>query len=807
MKNLHRFYSRHFWALVLIAIGFTAISCEQDPIESTFLASDNEEAQPVDLVEPLVDAANSRWFFFNSATRPFGMVNLSPDMVINGAWNSGYRYTEDTIRAFSHIHAWQLSGIPVLPTLGEFQGHLGADYYGSTYSHETEIVRPGYHQITLDDYGIKAELTSTTRVGFHRYTYPQAINSYVHIDFSTFLGPCDTEEGYGKQVSDTQIEGYALMAPTRRRPKSTYVYYVMQFEQPFRSFGGWKNGQIIDEAVTEVKGPKTGVYVTFPTANGEEILMKVGISYVSIDQARLNLETEIPHWDFDLVVQESREEWNNWLSKIKVTGNTLENRRRFYTDLWHALQGRRIISDVNGKYCDMTGDEPRVGQIPTDAEGNPQFNHYNSDSFWGAQWTLNTLWHLVYPKVSEEFVNSMLLMYQDGGLIPRGPSGGNYTYVMTGASSTPFIVSAYMKGIRGFDAELAWKGLEKNHSLDGIMAKAGYEHQTNQGGGLQYYIGRGYIPHPLPIDRLGYHQDGSGQTLEYAYQDWTLAQFAKVLGKEGAHYEFMNRAGHYRNIWNAEQGWMWVRNLDGSWNDSLDILNYGDGWVEGNAAQFTWWVPHDVKGLADLMGGRKNFVNRLNESFEKAVSHGFVSAKSHDAGETRQFRRRFINYGNQPSMHTAYLFNYVGAPHLTQYWSRQVIDSVYTGISPFFGYSGDEDQGLMGALAVMMKVGLFSMHGGTNEAPIYEIGSPLFDQIVIDLDERYYKGESFTITTQREGADDLYVQSALLDDQPLERVWFYHRDLVDGGNLILKMGSKPSDWGTDPREAPPSMTK
>jgi len=761
-------------------------------------------SDPVDLVEPLVDAANSRWFFFNSATRPFGMVNLSPDMVINGAWNSGYRYNQDTIRCFSHIHAWQLSGIPVLPTTGEFKGHLGADKYGSRYSHEKETVKAGYHQIFLEDYGINAELTSTTRVGFHRYTFPQSDQSHIHVDFSTFLGPNDTQSGYARKVSDTEIEGYALMAPTRRRPRATYVYYVIQFETPFDDFGGWKNGKLVS-GVNEIQGEKTGAYVSFSTEEGDQRLMKVGISYVSIEQAKLNLKTELPHWDFDRVVDESREEWNTWLSKINIEGGTETEQRRFYTDLWHALQGRRIISDVNGKYCDMTGEERRIGQIPLDEQGKPRFNHYNSDSFWGAQWTLNTLWHLVYPKITEEFVNSMLLMYQDGGLIPRGPSGGNYTYVMTGASSTPFIVSAYMKGIKGFDAELVYEGMRKNHMPGGIMAKAGYEHDTYTGGGLDYYIERGYIPHPLPGPPRGFHEDGSGQTLEYAYQDFTLAQMAKAMGKMGDYNHFMKRAQNYQNIWNDDIGWMWVKNADGSWAEPVDILQYDNGWVEGNAAQFTWWVPHDVQGLIDLMGGREAFNEKLNQSFEYATEHDFVSAKvSDDKGQTQENRRVYVNYGNQPCMQMAFLFNYSGAPWLTQYWSRKVIEAVYSGVSPQRGYSGDEDQGLMGALAVMMKMGLFSMHGGTLQEPIYEISSPIFDRITIQLNPDYYPGGEFVIETQNNSTANIYVQSANLNGNPLNKVWFPHEELVSGGVLKLEMGPSPNkEWGSG--ETPPSM--
>ncbi len=795
---------KNYSILFILTIIFTL--CIQCNLPTSSAGESNYTLEPVDLVEPLVDAANSRWFFFNSATRPFGMVNLSPDMVINGAWNSGYRYNQDTIRCFSHIHAWQLSGIPVLPTTGEFKGHLGADTYGSRYSHERETVKAGYHQVYLEDYNINAELTSTTRVGFHRYTFPQSDQSHIHVDFSTFLGPNDTQSGYAKKISDTEIEGFALMAPTRRRPKATDVYYVMQFEKPVDEFGAWKNGEIITEK-NEIEGEKTGAYVSFATKEGEQRLMKVGISYVSIEQARLNLETELPHWDFDRIVDESREDWNTWLSKIQIEGGTDGEQRRFYTDLWHALQGRRIINDVNGKYCDMTGDERRIGQIPLDEQRKPRFNHYNSDSFWGAQWTLNTLWHLVYPRVSEEFVNSMLLMYEDGGLISRGPSGGNFTYVMTGASSTPFIVSAYMKGIRGFDAEKAYEGMKKNHMPGGIMAKAGYEHDTYTGGGLDYYIERGYIPHPLPEPRRGFHEDGSGQTLEYAYQDFTLAQMAKAMGKKDDYDYFMKRARNYQNIWNEDTGWMWVKNADGSWVEPVDILQYDNGWVEGNAAQFTWWVPHDVQGLIDLMGGKEAFTEKLNQSFEYGAEHNFVSAKvADDRGQIQENRRVYINYGNQPCMQMAFLFNYSGVPWLTQYWSRQIIEAVYSGISPQKGYSGDEDQGLMGALAVLMKIGLFSMHGGTLEEPIYEISSPLFDKITIQLDPDYYPGGELVIEAKNNSAENLYVQSANLNGEPLNQVGFKHENLVSGGILKLEMGPLPNkEWGSG--EILPSMSK
>ncbi|HVW59780.1 MAG TPA: glycoside hydrolase family 92 protein, partial [Puia sp.] len=375
-----------------------------------------------------------------------------------------------------------------------------------------------------------------------------------------------------------------------------------------------------------------------------------------------------------------------------------------------------------------------------------------------------------------------------------------------GATTTPFIVSAYMKGIRGFDIRKAYEGMRKDHFPGGMMGKAGYEFNTSAGGGIGDYIRLGYVPWPLSEKKYGLHQDGSAQTLEYAYQDYALAQMAHVLGKKDDYTLFMQRAGNYRNIWNKDIGWMWTKTREGKWNEPADILLYEHGWVEGNAAQYTWFVPHDVPGLIRLMGGDSVFTRKLNWVFEQARSTGFVSGDFKDRAE-KENRRVYINYGNQPCMETPFLFNFSGAPWLTQYWCRQVMDSLYSGISPQKGYGGDEDQGLMGTLSVLLKTGIFSTDGGVSEKPFYEISSPLFNKITFHLNKKYYPGGTFVIEAKNNGPGQFYIRSASLNGQPLDRPWIPHSTLVKGGKLVLTMGNRPNkQWGSAPSAAPPGMS-
>jgi predicted alpha-1,2-mannosidase len=740
------------------------------------------EEQYVHKVYPLLDTENSRWFFFTSASRPFGMVNLSPDTQVDGTWKSGYDYNTDTVKGFSHVHAWQLAGPSVMPVMPDSLNinRIFSDFY-SGFSHTTEEIFPGYHKLYLDRYYVIAELTSTKRVGFHRYTFENNNKPAILFNLNGKLGTSLMDNGSLLQTGKYQVSGKVVNKPTIRRPKDCTVFFTAIFDTPVKSIQ---------------KDSCTGNYlIHLDVTENSQVQMKLAISYTSVQNAELNMKIELPDWNFNQIVKESKAEWNSLLSRIEVEGGSEKQQKRFYTDLWHSLQGRRIISDVNGAYPDNTSDEFRIGQLPVDENRKPLFNHYNSDSFWGAQWTINTLWGLVYPDIMEEFVYSLLQYYKDGGSIPRGPSGGNYTYVMTGASSTPFMISAIQKGIVKENIEEIYQALKKNHMPGGIMEKAGYEHNTNIGGGLKHYIEKGYVPYPIPEGNYGYHQDGASLTMEYAYQDWTLAQLAKKLGyTEDAEY-FTQRSKNYVNVFNAESGWMHPKNIDGEWKPDFDPYQLEHGFNESNGAQSTWFVPQDLPGLAKLMGGDSLAVNKLEQSFEKAKSMGFTAGTSHDRETHPEYSRIPINYGNQPSIQTAYIFNYLNQPWRTQYWSREVTETAYYDLSTQKGYNGDEDQGLMGSLAVLMKLGLFSMKGGCSEDPVLELGSPIFDKYTIHLHKDYYPGEKLTVKTVNNSSENRFIQSGTLNDQPLNSWQIPQKKLTKGAVLILEMGNEPNkNW-------------
>ena len=741
------------------------------------------ERQPVDYVDCLLGTSTSRWMLYPGPSMPFGMVKLSPDNQ-RRTWKAGYEYTIENIAGFSHLHAWTMGGLLTMPATGELKTQPGPEGdpdagYRSRFSHETETAVPGYYAVTLDDYKIRAELTATTRAGFQRYTFPESDQARILFDLQT-----PTEYGYLvhdakiTKVSDTEIEGYSKQQGGSWAGWNEYtVHFVARFDKPFQSFGGWTGEEIVRN-VEEITGKgDVGAFVELATSEGEVVQMKTGISLVGIEQARLNLDTETADfgWDFDAARAAARTTWNDLLGLIEVEGGTETDKLKFYTNLYRSYCARTIWSDVNGKYVDMY---EKVQQLD-----DPDSPVYGCDAFWNTFWNLNQLWTLVTPDVANKWVKSLLEINDRGGWLAKGPTGIEYSSIMVASHEIALMVSAYQKGIRNYDAEKAYAAMKH------IQMEPGRPHE---GGGhvgnrqLKSYMDLGYVP----VER-----GPVSNTLEYAYDDWCVAQMAKALGKEDDYQYFMKRAMNYKNVFDPSVGYSRQRHQDGSWVKDFSPFA-GAGFVEGNSWQFTWFAPHDVKGLVGLMG-REEFNRRLNKGLEDSRPNRFNATGDRMADFP-------INHGNQPNMQSAWLFNYSGMPWLSQLWSREILEHYY-GTGPLDGYPGDEDQGQMGAWYVMSAMGLFEMDGGAAVKPVYEIGSPIFDRVVIHLDPKYYPGGKFVIEARNNSKENIYVQSATLDGKPLEKPWFYHSELVDGGELILELGPEPNkQWGSAPEAAPPS---
>ncbi len=745
-----------------------------------------QQKQAVNYADPMIGTADSRWMLFPGVTMPSGMVNLSPDNQ-NKGWKAGYEYSIENIAGFSHIHSWVMGGLLTMPTTGELQTKPGDPKdpdtgYRSRFSHDTEVATPGYYAVTLEDYKIRAEITATKRTGFQRYTYPKSEKSRILFDLTI-----PTEYGYRQydtkveKINDTEIVGHSTQMGQGincRLHNDYTVYFIAKLNKSFTSIGTWGysgNTPNSEKTVFYGKGD-FGAYVEFATDEGEEVLLKTGISFVSIEQARLNLEIESNEpfaWDFEACKSFGAEVWNNLLSNIKVDGNEAD-KRKFYTNLYRTYTARADFSDVNGMYRDMY---EKVQVLD-----NPDNGIYGCDALWTTFWNINQLWNIISPDLTNKWVNSMLEIYDRGGWLPKGPTGIEYSGIMVASHEIPFIVAAYQHGIRNFDIEKAYKAMREIQTVPGRYHEGGGFVGNRQ---LEPYMKHGYVP-----IEAGWRNSeaGSSNTLEYAYDDWCVAQFAKMLDKKSDYQYFMDRGQNYRRMFDPETKFMRPRYIDGSWMKPFDPLEHSTWFCEGSAWQYTWFVPQDIYGLIELIG---------KDTFNERLEFGMVESR-----KKKFYHPQYVNVGNQPNMQAAWLFNYSGKPWLTQKYSRLMVQE-YFGDNPYNGWPGDEDQGQMGSWYVMTSMGLFQMDGGCREKPIYEIGSPLFHKIEISLDPKYYPGGKFVIETKNNSPKNMYVQNAFLNGKKLTRCWIYASELQAGGKLLLEMGSTPNkEWGVGIKNRP-----
>lgn len=755
--------------------------------------------RPVDLADPLIDTHKSRYDYFASATVPFGMVALSPDTKHGNLWDSGYRYDDRYILDFSHVHNAQTAGIPVMPVTGACKGNLGPEANRSAFSHDREKVRLGYHRVFLEDYGITAELTATCRVGMHRYTFPKTDEGHILFDLTAPQGPTGMSYAWARKTGDSEIEGYSVMSPTFRRKKPFIAYFVARFDKPFDTFSGWKNGRMIDVPSDLIEGDSCGVFVSYrDLEEGEQVKVKVAISYVSTGQARKNMKAELDHWDFDRVVRSAEEAWNDYLGRITVEGGTSEQRVKLYTDLMHTAS-KRIASDVDGSYVDWTGPHPVIRQLPTDKNGNPLRPFLEGDGLWGSQWNLNILWSLIYPEYGNWMAETFLEYYRNAGTMSRCSWGSNYTYVMVGDHATPLLAALLSTGRATFEPELAYAASCKNAFPGGIRDRAGYEAGPDPaGGGIDRYIDLGYVPVEINSRGAGMHRGGTAMTLEYAYQDWCIARMARLLGKEDDAVLFARRAENWRNVFDPEIGWTRPRHESGEWMDDFSPVAVSGskfnspGFIEGNSATYSFYVPQQIEELIKAMGGRDAFIDRLDSGFIKAEPRKFFTPHGEHA-------TGWVDYENQPSCHMAHLFNFAGAPWKTQYWVRQVKEITYGGTDPYSGYNGDEDQGQLGALGVLMAIGLFDVQGCVGENPELELTSPLFDRITMKFPGLAKSGQfkKFEIITKRTNKEDVYIQSVKWNGKDWDSFKFPVTSFFGGGKLEIELGPAPNkSWGT-----------
>lgn len=753
-----------------------------------------------DYVDLLMGTGNSRWMFKPSPTLPLSMVQIAPDNQ-DETWKAGYEYTIENIMGFSHFCDWTVIGLLMQPTCGELNVNPGREAYPdegyrSRIDKRSEKARIGHYSVYMTDTKIKAELTATRRAALQRYTFPKREDARILVDmFTPNEYPHNLVHSRITKVSDNEIEGYATYhnAFTGYSLEQDYtLYFVLQFSKPFDSMGGWVNEAVkpvtgyipewnrnhafdtladIRPDISEIEGKgDLGVFVNYRTREGEEILVRSGVSLVDMNGARNNLSQELTKpfgWDFGKVVDNARTVWNDYLGRIAIETDDYLQKKKFYTNLYRAIAAKATWSDVDGRFTD---ENEKIAQLagPNDC--------IVSGEYWNTFWDNQQLFNLIAPEISSQWARSSIQLYQNSGWFNTDPAGVEHTGVMVAMHAISQIQGAWQSGIRDFDLGVAYDGLKKMMTTPP---------QRFDGGGT---VG---VEHLLPYRKNGYIPQGKGtvsNTLEYAYDDWCLGQMAKVLGKEADYQLFNQRSESWKNLFDTRTGFIRPKDEAGNWIEPFDPY-HTPGFTEGNAFNYTWFVPQHPEELVRLMG-QELFVSRLDEAMKKSARANFNAAGDN-------FAEFPVNQGNQTSMEVAYLFNWGKAPWLTQKWVRAIQEQYY-GTTPYDAYPGDEDLGQMSSWFVMSALGLFQMDGGCAETPHYELASPRYPRITLQLGERYSRGKTFVIEALNASKENKYIQSARLNGQPITSFRIPQREVLKGGKLEVQMGSEPNkQWGIE----------
>lgn len=733
-----------------------------------FAANSGSAKSPVDSVNPMI-GTDEHGHVYPGATVPFGMVQLSPDTRDN-TWDgcSGYHYSDDSIMGFSHNHLTgtgcaDLGNVLLIPTVGPVRltpGDKPGEGYRARFSHDQETARPGYYEVFLPDYKVKVELTATARAGFHRYTFPKTSEGHVIVDL---------QHGIGNNVTDSQltIENDHTASGYRRSDGwggDKIYYFVMEFSRPFDSASVAQGDK--DVAGKETKGKETKGHFDFKTRAGEKILVRVGLSTVSIEGARKNLQGEIPNWNFDKIVAAAKRQWNQALDAFEIETGDENLKQTFYTAVYHTQLAPTLLSDVDGQY---RGPDRQVHQ----ADG---YNYYSELSLWDTFRAEHPLLTLIQPGRVNDFVSTMLdhFTYFEEHTLPVWTESGKENWCMIGNHAIPVITDAYLKGFRKWDAEKALQAMIDSTDKD----------RAN----LKEYREMGFIPT---------HHDAQSvsKVLEYAYDDACIARLADALGKKDVAEKYTQRSQSWTNVFDPETGFMRGRKSDGSWitpfdPKKIDFNNY----TEANAWQYNFFVPQDVPALIEKLGGDEKFVARLDEMFD--TKEKIPNQLSDVTGLIGMYA-----HGNEPCHHVAYLYNYAGQPWKTQVRTRDIATSLYHNQPG--GLCGNDDCGQTSAWFVFTALGFYPVDPASG---IYALGSPLVDKLTVHLDRNFAKGKSFTVITKNNAKENPYIQSATLNGKPFTKSWISQDEITAGGKLVLTMGPQPNrSFGSAPADRPPRI--
>ncbi|KAI9430781.1 putative alpha-1,2-mannosidase [Russula earlei] len=701
----------------------------------------------IEYVNPFIGTA-AHGHTYPGATLPFGMVQLSPDNGKEGwDWSSGYNYSSDTIMGFSHTHLsgtgiGDLCDISIMPMVNRA---ATADTVKSSFSHQQEKASPGYYEVVLKDFTIKAELTTTLHCGLHQYTFPASNNAIIRFDLGFNINWDKPTRCYFEKLNDTTFVGYRYSSGWARDQK---VYFAIRLNKPVQQLTLFFNKQPFDQVKVTARDVKA--CLRFTTRQDEKILMKVALSSADIKGALEGLK-EINGWNFTQVKQAAEDIWEKELGKIRVTTHDAAARQVFYTALYHSYLAPNRFDDALGHYKNTKGVVADGTEI------------YTVHSLWDTFRANNPLFTLLQADRVPGIINSFLLFYQQYGLLPVWDLAFNETNCMTGYHAVPVITDAILKGIKGFDYNLAYEAM-KTSSMQQIRGTGVYR---------QY----GYVP-----------QDTVGSsvtiTLEYGYDDWCIAQVARQLGKMDEYAVYMKRSEAWKHLFDANTGFMRPKNSDGSWVEPFDPY-YSEheerkaAYTEGDAWQHSWFVPQDVHGLINAFGGAGQFTGKLDSLFTvSSVLHG-----EHISNDISGMIGQYA-HGNEPSHHIAYLYNYAGMPWKTAEKVKQICSTLYTNRPD--GICGNEDCGQMSAWYVWSALGFYPVNPASG---IYVMGTPLMNMAVIQTPG----GKTFTVTAKNLSDKNIYIQKATLDGRPYIKSYILHSDILKGGELVLYMGEKPSD--------------